>query len=75
MRSSTSSLRWTIDTGHRTSGRRSIIGPPQILNEEVPTIFWWSENMIWGLSKKLQGVIPGPNTDIHWNIQEWWLSE
>lgn len=47
----------------------------QILNEEVPTIFWWSENMIWGLNKKLQGVIPGPNTDIHWNIQEWWLSE
>lgn len=46
-----------------------------ILNDEVPTIFWWSENMIWGLSKKLQGVIPGPNTDIHWNIQDWWLSE
>jgi len=47
----------------------------QILNDEVPTIFWWSENMIWGLNKKLQGVIPGPNTDIHWNIQDWWLSE
>src|SRR5680860_164314 len=42
-----------------------------ILNEDVPTIFWWSENMIWGISKQLQGVVPGANTDIHWNIQEW----
>ena len=47
----------------------------KILNEDVPTIFWWSENMIWGISKKLQGVKPGPNTDIHWNIHEWSLAE
>jgi ABC-type transport system substrate-binding protein len=46
-----------------------------ILNEDVPTIFWWSENMIWGLSKRLQGVVPGANTDIHWNIHEWSLAE
>jgi peptide/nickel transport system substrate-binding protein len=46
-----------------------------ILNEDVPTIFWWSENMIWGINKKVQGVVPGPNTDIHWNIHEWSLAE
>lgn len=46
-----------------------------ILNEDVPTIFWWSENMIWGINKRLQGVVPGPNTDIHWNIQEWSFAE
>jgi len=47
----------------------------KILNEDVPTIFWWSENMIWGISKQVQGVVPGPNTDIHWNIHEWSLTE
>ena len=45
------------------------------LNEDVPTIFWWSENMIWGVNKKVQGVQPGANTDIHWNIHEWSLAE
>lgn len=47
----------------------------RILNEDVPTIFWWSENMIWGISSKVEGVIPGANTDIHWNIHEWSLAE
>jgi ABC-type transport system substrate-binding protein len=47
----------------------------RILNDDVPTIFWWSENMIWGINKRVQGVVPGPNTDIHWNIQEWSLAE
>jgi peptide/nickel transport system substrate-binding protein len=47
----------------------------RILNEDVPTIFWWSENMIWGINKNVQGVVPGPNTDIHWNIHEWSLAE
>ncbi|MDQ3412847.1 MAG: ABC transporter substrate-binding protein, partial [Chloroflexota bacterium] len=47
----------------------------RILNEDVPTIFWWSDNMIWGLNKQVQGVAPGPNTDIHWNIHEWSLAE
>ncbi|HUG61395.1 MAG TPA: ABC transporter substrate-binding protein [Methylomirabilota bacterium] len=46
-----------------------------ILNEDVPTIFWWSENMIWGVNKAVQGVQPGPNTDIHWNVHEWSLAE
>jgi peptide/nickel transport system substrate-binding protein len=47
----------------------------RILNEDVPTIFWWSENMIWGVSKRVQGVVAGANTDIHWNIHEWSLAE
>jgi peptide/nickel transport system substrate-binding protein len=47
----------------------------RILNEDVPTIFWWSDNMIWGLNKQVQGVVPGPNTDIHWNIHEWSIAE
>ncbi|MDQ3695474.1 MAG: ABC transporter substrate-binding protein [Chloroflexota bacterium] len=47
----------------------------RILNEDVPTIFWWSDNMIWGINKQVQSVAPGPNTDIHWNIHEWSLAE
>jgi peptide/nickel transport system substrate-binding protein len=47
----------------------------RILNEDVPTIFWWSDNMIWGINRRVQGVIPGPNTDIHWNIHEWSIAE
>lgn len=46
----------------------------RILNEDVPTIFWWSEDMIWGINTNVQGVRPGPNTDIHWNIHEWSLT-
>ena len=45
------------------------------LNEDVPTIFWWSDNQIFGINKKLQGVKPGPNQYIWWNIQEWSFSE
>ncbi len=47
----------------------------KILNEDVPTIFWWSDNMIWGINKQVQGVVPGPNTDIHWNIHQWSIAE
>lgn len=47
----------------------------RILNEDVPTIFWWSDDMIWGINKKVQGIKPGPNTNIHWNIHEWSLAE
>ena len=46
-----------------------------ILNEDVPTLFWWSDNQIFGVNKKLQGVLPGPNQYIWWNIQEWSFSE
>jgi peptide/nickel transport system substrate-binding protein len=59
-----------------TEERREIYhDAARILNDDVPTIFWWSENMIWGINKRVQGVVPGPNTDIHWNIQEWSLAD
>lgn len=44
------------------------------LNEDVPTIFWWSENIIWGINKAVQGIEAGPNASIWWNIHEWSLS-
>jgi peptide/nickel transport system substrate-binding protein len=46
-----------------------------ILNEDIPTLFWWSDNQIFGINKKLQGVKPGPNQYIWWNIQEWSFAE
>ncbi|MGH2549270.1 MAG: ABC transporter substrate-binding protein, partial [Thermomicrobiales bacterium] len=46
-----------------------------ILNEDVPTLFWWSDNQIFGVNNKLQGVKSGPNQYIWWNIQEWSFSE
>jgi ABC-type transport system substrate-binding protein len=46
-----------------------------ILNEDVPTLFWWSDNQIFGVNKRLQGVKPGPNQYIWWNIHEWSLAE
>jgi ABC-type transport system substrate-binding protein len=64
--------RATSDTAERTEIYHDAA---RILNEDVPTIFWWSENMIWGVSKKVQGVKAGANTDIHWNIHEWSLAE
>ncbi|HYH12658.1 MAG TPA: ABC transporter substrate-binding protein [Thermomicrobiales bacterium] len=64
--------RATSDTDER---REIYHQAAQILNEDVPTIFWWSENMIWGINKRVEGVVPGPNTDIHWNIHEWSLAE
>lgn len=46
----------------------------KILNEDVPTLFWWSDNQIFGASKRLQGLKPGPNQYIWWNIHEWELA-
>jgi ABC-type transport system substrate-binding protein len=46
-----------------------------ILNEDVPTLFWWSDNQIFGINKTLRGVKPGPNQYIWWNIQEWSFAE
>lgn len=46
----------------------------KIINEDVPTLFWWSDNEIFGISKRLQGVKPGPSSYIWWNIHEWTLS-
>ncbi len=45
-----------------------------ILNEDVPTLFWWSDNQIFGASTRLQGVKAGSNQYIWWNIQEWELA-
>jgi peptide/nickel transport system substrate-binding protein len=45
------------------------------LNEDVPTLFWWSDNQIFGVNKKLQGVLPGSNQYIWWNIQDWSFAE
>jgi ABC-type transport system substrate-binding protein len=64
--------RGTTDIAQRTEIYHQVA---QILNEDIPTIFWWSDNLIWGLSKKLQGPAPGPNQYIQWNIHEWTLSE
>ncbi len=47
----------------------------KILNEDVPTLFWWSDNQIFGINKKLEGVKPGPNQYIWWNIQDWSFAE
>ncbi|MEZ4498374.1 MAG: ABC transporter substrate-binding protein [Thermomicrobiales bacterium] len=44
-----------------------------ILNEDVPTLFWWSDNQIFGANKQLKGVQAGPNQYIWWNIQDWYL--
>ena len=64
--------RGTPDTSQRAEIYHQVA---QILNEEVPTFFWWSDNIVWGLSNQLQGVKPGPNQYIQWNIHEWSLAE
>ena len=46
----------------------------EILNEDVPTLFWWSDNQIFGANKRLQGLKPGTNQYIWWNIEEWELA-
>ncbi len=47
----------------------------RILNEDVPTLFWWSGNQIFGINKSLKGVKPGPNQYIWWNINEWYFED
>jgi len=44
-----------------------------ILNEDVPTTFWWSENIIYGVNKRIKGIKAGTNDYLWWNIQEWSL--
>ncbi len=60
--------RGTTDIAARTEIYHEVA---KTLNEDVPTLFWWSDNLIWGISKRLQGVRPGPNQYIQWNIHEW----
>ena len=63
--------RGTTDIAQRTEIYHQVA---RTLNEDVPTIFWWSDNQIFGISKKLQGLKPGPNQYIWWNINEWSLT-
>jgi ABC-type transport system substrate-binding protein len=64
--------RGTTDIPQRTEIYHQVA---KTLNEDVPTLFWWSDNQIFGINKKLQGVKPGPNQYIWWNIHEWSLAE
>ncbi|MGH2560464.1 MAG: ABC transporter substrate-binding protein [Thermomicrobiales bacterium] len=64
--------RGTPDVARRTEIYHQVA---TTLNEDVPTIFWWSDNQIFGISKKLQGVKPGSSQYIWWNIHEWSLTE
>jgi ABC-type transport system substrate-binding protein len=44
----------------------------KILNEEVPWIFLWSPNSIYGFSKRLQGFAPPSYSDNKlWNADTW----
>jgi len=62
--------RGTVDTDARAAIYHDVA---LMLNEDVPTLFWWSDNQIFGASKRLKGLKPGPNQYIWWNIQEWTL--
>jgi ABC-type transport system substrate-binding protein len=48
----------------------------KILNEEVPWIFLWSPNSIYGASNRLQGFAPPSyiNNKL-WNAEEWTVTE
>lgn len=44
----------------------------QILNEELPWIYLWSPNSIYGFSNRLQGFAPPSYSDNKlWNAEEW----
>ena len=44
----------------------------QIINEDVPTIFLWSPNSIYGMSKRLQGFEPPSYaSSLLWNAEAW----
>jgi hypothetical protein len=45
------------------------------MDEDVPTVFWRSDNQIFGISTRPQGVQPGPNQSIWRNTHEWSLTE
>jgi peptide/nickel transport system substrate-binding protein len=47
----------------------------QIINEDVPTIFLWSPNSIYGMSKRLQGFVPPSYvSSLLWNAEAWTLA-
>jgi ABC-type transport system substrate-binding protein len=55
-----------------TSKRKDVYArAAAILNEDVPTTFWWSENIIYGVNKRIKAIKAGTNDYLWWNIQEW----
>jgi ABC-type transport system substrate-binding protein len=47
----------------------------KIINEDVPTVFLWSPNSIYGVSKRLQGFVPPSYVaSLLWNAEEWSLA-
>lgn len=60
--------RATTDTTKRKAIYANVAS---ILNEEVPTTFWWSENIIYGVNKRIKGIKAGTNDYLWWNIHEW----
>jgi peptide/nickel transport system substrate-binding protein len=47
----------------------------QIINEDVPSVFLWSPNSIYGASKRLQGFEPPSYSgSLLWNAEAWTVS-
>ena len=47
----------------------------RIINEDVPTVFLWSPNSVYGMSKRLQGFVPPSySASLLWNAEEWSVS-
>jgi len=47
-----------------------------ILNEELPSLFFMTPDVFYGVSPKLSGVAPSPDQGyVTWNIGEWTISE
>jgi peptide/nickel transport system substrate-binding protein len=48
----------------------------QILNDDVPWIYLWSPNSIYGFTDNLHGFAPPSYTDNKlWNAETWWVSK
>lgn len=60
--------RTTTDVNKRKETYQSVA---KILNEDIPTVFWWSENIIYGVNKRIKGIKAGTNDYLWWNIHEW----
>jgi peptide/nickel transport system substrate-binding protein len=44
----------------------------RIINEDVPTVFLWSPNVVYGTSKRLKGFLPPSYATIYlWNAEDW----
>lgn len=48
----------------------------RIINEDVPTIFLWSPNSIYGVSSRLEGFVPPSYSgSLLWNAETWSVAE